>query len=189
MRGNETPAVVIAVYGNREYEDALLELRDIAVDAGFVPVAAAAFIGEHSFSSVAEPIAYGRPDTADLRTARAFGQSIREKLDSLEAVLPDVPLEIPGKKPYREYQPRSGISPVTIAESCGFCGTCVEVCPMGAISLTDRVMTNSDACILCCACVKNCSSGARVMEDSGIRKVTGWLYANCRARKDPEAYF
>ena len=48
LKGNNTPAVVVVVYGNREYEDALLELKDLAVTSGLVPIAGGAFIGEHS---------------------------------------------------------------------------------------------------------------------------------------------
>jgi len=53
--GQDSPAVAVVVYGNRDYDDALLELRDWCVAHGFVPVAGAAFIGEHSYS---------RPDRA-----------------------------------------------------------------------------------------------------------------------------
>ncbi|MGW8195616.1 MAG: flavodoxin family protein, partial [Desulforhopalus sp.] len=63
VRGNKSPAVLVVVYGNRDYEDALIELRDLAEKASFIPVAAAAFIGEHSFSSEDFPIAQGRPDS------------------------------------------------------------------------------------------------------------------------------
>jgi hypothetical protein len=58
------PAVVVAVYGNREYEDALLELKIFAEAAGFRPIAAGVFLGEHSFSTQDMPIAAGRPDAA-----------------------------------------------------------------------------------------------------------------------------
>ena len=48
MQGSRTPAVLVAAYGNREYDDALLELADIAAANGFIPFAAAALIAEHS---------------------------------------------------------------------------------------------------------------------------------------------
>lgn len=44
------PVVPVVLYGNRDYEDALKELCDLVSEQGFVPVAAGAFIGEHSFS-------------------------------------------------------------------------------------------------------------------------------------------
>ena len=66
LKGHNTPAVIVVVYGNREYEDALLELNDLAIEAGFKPVAAGAFIGEHSYSNKDSPIAHGRPDEKDI---------------------------------------------------------------------------------------------------------------------------
>ncbi|MBP1747261.1 MAG: iron-sulfur cluster-binding flavodoxin, partial [Deltaproteobacteria bacterium] len=60
--GTDAQAIVVVVYGNREYEDALLELKNIVVEAGFTPIAGAVFIGEHSFSTKKIPIAHGRPD-------------------------------------------------------------------------------------------------------------------------------
>ena len=41
LRGKQTPVVPIVVYGNRDYDDALLELSDVLKHQGFVPVAAA----------------------------------------------------------------------------------------------------------------------------------------------------
>ena len=70
LKGNGSPAILVVVYGNRDYEDALLELRDTAVQLGFVPLSASAFIGEHSFSTPELPIAAGRPDADDLQQAR-----------------------------------------------------------------------------------------------------------------------
>lgn len=40
LKGNGSPAILVVVYGNRDYEDALLELRDTAVQLGFVPLTA-----------------------------------------------------------------------------------------------------------------------------------------------------
>jgi hypothetical protein len=79
LNGNGAPAVIVVVYGNRAYEDALLELRDVAIEVGFKPIAAGAFIGEHSFSTSVTPIAAGRPDVEDFGKANAFGEMIREK--------------------------------------------------------------------------------------------------------------
>ena len=47
---HHAPVVPVVLYGNRDYEDALKELCDLVSEQGFVPVAAGAFIGEHSFS-------------------------------------------------------------------------------------------------------------------------------------------
>jgi ferredoxin len=188
LRANDMPAVVVVVYGNREYEDALLELRDLAVEAGFRPVAGGAFIGEHSFANDNTPIAEGRPDAEDLKKAREFGKTIREKLKGVRAS-DDVPLvHVPGAAPYRERRNPPNISPVTQEMVCSTCETCATVCPTAAITVDDTVMTDTSACILCCACIKNCPTQARVVEDPRIRQAAEWLSANCRERKEPEMY-
>lgn len=185
VRGDGTPAAVIVVYGNREYEDALLELTDIAVNAGFVPFAAAAFIGEHSLATSEKPIALGRPDTNDLEFARSFGAKLREKLNT-PSIQP-MP-SIPGNVPYKERKSGRPISPETVEAICTVCGSCADVCPTAAISVSSKVITNKQMCIRCCACVKSCPTGAREVQDPDIKKVADWLYANYSARKEPEIF-
>lgn len=80
IRGEGTPAVVLAVYGNRSFGTAVAELASFVAGRGFVPVAAGAFVGEHSYSTPETPIAQGRPDARDLTAATAFGAQVREKL-------------------------------------------------------------------------------------------------------------
>ena len=48
MRGNGAQAVLVCVYGNRAYEDTLVELEDAAKGAGFRVIAAVSAIAEHS---------------------------------------------------------------------------------------------------------------------------------------------
>lgn len=72
VRGDGTPAVVVVLYGNRAYEHAACELADFVAARGFVPVAAAAFVGEHSYSTARWPIAAGRPDGGRLRRGRGL---------------------------------------------------------------------------------------------------------------------
>jgi hypothetical protein len=66
LRGNDTPAIPVVVYGNRHYNDALLELADLLTSAGFVPVAGAAFIGEHPSPAQRRP---SRPEGLTSGTA------------------------------------------------------------------------------------------------------------------------
>ena len=86
--GAVIPTVVTVTYGNRDYEDALVELYDLAVSLGLSPFAAGAFIGEHSYSTPEMPVAEGRPDTLDLADARIFGGECARKLDSSGAFAP-----------------------------------------------------------------------------------------------------
>lgn len=188
LKGNGAPAVIVVVYGNRAYEDALLELRDLALEAGFKPVAAGAFVGEHSYSSNATPIAVGRPDVEDLKKAKEFGKMIHEKLKKMRTRDKIGPLQVPGNFPYKERSALSDISPVTHKVVCTKCEKCALACPTGAITVSDTVTTDRSVCIRCCACIKACSTGARIMEDSRIRQVAEQLSMNCRKRKEPETY-
>ncbi|GBC59381.1 ferredoxin [Desulfonema ishimotonii] len=102
LKAARTPVVLVAVYGNRAYEDALKELHDIAVDAKFIPVAGGAFVAEHSYSSKTYPIAPNRPDESDIQKAREFGAAIRKKLQNAESSEHLTALTIPGQSPYIE---------------------------------------------------------------------------------------
>lgn len=176
------PAVLVALYGNREYEDALVELRDIATAAGFSVIAAGAFIGEHSYSTADQPIAANRPDSADLKKAQDFGKAIAAKLKSNSE--PSIP-EIPGDVPYKERVPLGGISPVTDSSLCTLCGTCAKVCPTFIISVNSEVVTNAENCIMCCACVKSCPENARALLHPAVQTRRDLLIQNCSARKEP----
>ncbi len=188
LTGNGVPAVIVVVYGNRAYEDTLLELRDLVVETGFKPVAAGAFIGEHSYSTNATPIAVRRPDADDLRKAREFGEMIRVKLKTIREAGEVPPIGVPGHFPYKERGTLSSISPVTDETVCAKCEKCASVCPTAAITVRDTVVTDRSACIRCCACVKTCSTGARMMDDPRIRQVAEQLSMNCRGREEPETY-
>ena len=188
LKGNGAPAVLVVVYGNRAYEDALVELRDLAVEQGFTPVAAGAFIGEHSFSNAATPIAHGRPDLDDMRHAAEFGKRVQEKLETLPACDCLPLLYVPGNVPYKERQTPSQIPPVRQEALCAKCGKCVTVCPTAAIMMGDTVVTNPSLCIICCACIKSCPAGARTIEDPRIRQIAERLSLNCRTRQQPEMY-
>ena len=181
-------AIVVVVYGNREFEDALLELKNLAIDLGFNPVAGGAFIGEHSFATKDAPIASGRPDSLDVQKAMDFGAKIKDKIMALQSPNAQIDLNIPGRFPY-EGGPRSiAASPVTKEDTCTVCGTCASVCPTAAISINGSVATRIESCIRCCACVKICPTGARVWENSIMATLTNWLKENCSARKEPQLY-
>ena len=174
LRGNGTPVVLIVVYGNRAYEGALQQLYDFVSSRGFVPIAAGAFVGEHSYSSREYPIAVGRPDIDDLSVARAWGKKIAEKI-SLVPLAQAVDLSrlkppcdsIFSKMRFvafvlRQRCKKSVTKPVPMvdAEKCKKCGKCVRLCPNGAIS-PDGQHTDPARCIKCCACVKFCPIKAR----------------------------
>ena len=104
IHGSCTPVVLAAVYGNRAYEDALLEQRDLLSCQGFIPAAAGAFIGEHSFGNV---IAAGRPDAQDLAKCADFGRQIAFWLQN--STVGDFSLKVPGHYPLSLPCPRRPI--------------------------------------------------------------------------------
>jgi len=189
LRAANGPVVVVVIYGNRAYEDALLELSGLAEQLGFRPVAGGAFIGEHSFSNTETPIAVGRPDREDLLMAEAFGDTIRRKLASAGSFADLPALQVPGNIPLKERPVLPAASPVTKEDLCTKCGDCVFLCPTAAISLNDVLTTDEQACIHCCACVKGCPLQARIVEDERIRKITQWLSTNFQQRREPETFF
>ena len=188
LKGNNTPAVLVVLYGNREFEDALIELKDLATENGFVPVAGAAFIGEHSFTSPETPIAVGRPDTDDIARAEEFGKEIIKKLSSIEDIKNETPVEVPGNKPYKNGMPASDDCAKTSMDLCTRCGTCVAICPTGAITDDDSYTTDPVLCILCAACIKGCPEGARYLDSERVKKASKWLTENFSTPKQPEIF-
>lgn len=189
FKGNITPAVAVVVYGNREFEDALIELRDLVSKAGFISVAGAAFIGEHSWNTPDMPLAEGRPDSNDLKIAEKFGDAVIGKLSSIKKITEIPELSVPGNIPYKETKPPNKDSAGTDMDKCIHCNECVELCPTGAITPDDNLTTDPDLCIMCCACVKGCPEEARVIESDHVRKAQKWLSENYSTPKQPETFF
>ncbi len=184
LQGDGLPAVVVVVYGNREFEDALRELTDVVTAKGFRVVAAAAFVGEHSYSTRQQPIAANRPDQTDLASAAAFGTAIRAKLSAGHEAANT--LTVPGNVPYRDGVVLGQIAPETVAEKCVLCGRCATVCPAFTIRVADQVLTEVAQCVMCCACVKNCPHEARVMRHPVVAERRTMLAENFNRRKEPQ---
>jgi ferredoxin len=188
LRGNGTLAVLVVVYGNRKFDDALVEMQDLVEETGFLSVAGAAFIGEHSYTSEEKPLSVGRPDTDDLAKAAKFGENVRAKLEHISSLEGLSPLVVPGNRPYKELKNFSDIVPETDDMLCTLCEECMKACPTAAITINDYVETDAEKCIVCCACVKVCPTEARVMRNERILKTADWLYENYSEPKDPEVF-
>ena len=154
VRGDGTPAVVVVLYGNRAYEHAACELADFVAARGFVPVAAAAFVGEHSYSTARWPIAAGRPDGDDCAEAEAFGRVVAAKLAAggVRAIdakrLPTVRNGMLSMwrfvrfvLGYRRSQKRhpQRVAVETSADRCTHCGRCVKLCPTSFVPMRRSV--------------------------------------------------
>jgi ferredoxin len=186
IRATDMLAVIVVVYGNRAYDDALVELMELSIHQGFRPIAAGAFVGEHSYSSNAAPIAVGRPDEEDLAKAADFGMRSGSKIRGYSQGDALSPVELPGNRPYKEFSP-SADTPLSDS-TCTMCGSCVPVCPTDAIGMSATVKTDPDLCILCCACVKTCPVGARTIRGTHAEQIARWLSTNYSQRRESEVF-
>ena len=179
VHGNGARAVLVCVYGNRAFEDTLVELKDVANRAGFRVIAAVAAIAEHS---VARQFAVGRPDIQDVARVAEFAQRIRQKLLDEDESEPS----IPGNRPYKQ---AGGPSMVPMAtEDCVSCGACAVMCPVRAIDKDDPKQVDSEACISCMRCISVCPQNARKLDPNKLAAVTQMLSKACVERKECELF-
>ena len=188
IQGRGNPVVCIVVYGNRAYEDALLELTDIMKERGCTIIAGGAYIGEHSFSSSDTPIAVGRPDGEDLQHAERFGAMVAAKIGDLPVKGPGAALTVPGNRPYRDPTPKLTVDFITVSDTCNECGTCAEACPVEAIDLERGIACDREKCILCCACIKTCPEEARAIQPDRFKELALRLSTTCDQRQEPALF-
>lgn len=163
--------VPVVVFGNRSYGNALAELQELLENSGFHAIAAAAFVGQHSFSG---KLAAGRPDREDLETASRFATEIVRRVNNIRQESLSA-IKVPGQSGPDHggyYKPKGidgevvnflKVKPVT-TDACTNCKHCAEVCPMGAID-RDNPSIIPGICIKCNACIKYCPVHAKQLTD------------------------
>lgn len=184
FKGNCTPVVAICVYGNRDYDDALLELKDIIEANGFKVVSAGAFVAQHSIFPL---VGQTRPDEKDMAMIREFGKQTAQLIaDAVQiADLGEVtvkgnhPYKIPGKVPLHP----SG------SRKCNKCGTCVKLCPTQAIPADHPRRTDGKLCISCGRCIMVCPQKARHFGGL-LYKIAGRKFIKTYGgvRREPETF-
>ena len=177
LKANGQKAVAVVVYGNREYDDALLETKNALEANGFQVIAAAAFIAEHS---IVRSIAAGRPDAEDEALCRQFAVDVMAKADNATSV------QVPGNDPYVELKP-SAFHPAA-DETCVKCGVCAEQCPLGAIPIDEPNKTNNDMCINCMRCVHICPQQCRTLPTPFLAGATQMLNEKAAGYKKPAIF-
>ena len=186
ITANNTLGVFITTYGNRDYEDALLEQYDIFTSKGFIGLGAATFITEHSSTS---KLATGRPHAEDLKTASDFGCKIIKRLKEINSLSDLNSLTLPGSIPYVEKNiPSMPFAPET-NEKCVTCGICAKHCPTSAIDFSDCKTIDISKCIKCNSCVKRCPLNAKAMTAEPYKNMQNMLITNfAHNEKKPEIF-
>lgn len=179
IQGNGAACVLLCVYGNRAYEDTLVEMQDIAERDGFKVIAAVSAVAEHS---IMHQYAAGRPDRQDSENLRRFAASILEKFRGGTRSVP----AIPGNRPYKKgggvgLVPKGGAA-------CLQCGKCAGLCPAGAISLSNPKTADKDKCISCMRCVTVCPQAARNVSAAMVSVAAMAIKKACSVRKECELF-
>ena len=159
VSGASTPAVLLAVYGARDYDNALLEMSGKLADKGFVTVGAAALVAQHS---IVPSIAVGRPSDADLDSVAAFAATIGERLDGMASIADAPAFSFKGEMGTGA---APGIVPAVVEEYCIDCSTCAWGCPAYAIEESNPIWTDPERCVSCMRCIVNCPSSARMVPE------------------------
>ena len=179
--GNNALMILLCSYGNREYEDTLLEMRDGAVKAGFIPVAGVAAVTEHS---KLRSVAKGRPDNADGKTLAAFAEKIFNELSTKEDS--EYNLFVPGNYPYKVL-PES-YATIVHGGDCLDCEACLKKCPVRAIYKDKDGYHTGANCIGCMRCVAICPKGNRRMTESEEIFISKILSDSKNIRKEYELF-
>ena len=183
LHGRQTAAVLVVTYGNRAYEDALLELKLILQRQGFCPMAAAAVPAEHN---IVRSIAAGRPDKSDRKRLRHFAKDLGRRFWELPGNYRIGDLQVPGHRPFKKFH---GVPlKIKVGSSCKNYGTCIRKCPVQAISRTDPRVTDTERCIACMRCIKQCPSGTRKINKLVLLAVAQKLKKLCKERKEAEFF-
>lgn len=185
LSGHGAKAITVVTYGNRAYDDALLELSQLTSDAGFRQIAAAAFVCEHAFGI---GLATGRPDANDINIANTFGSEILKRMTDELMISED--LAIPGEFPFRTQFRHDFGGPLvpTTSDACIDCGICYNNCPVEAIMYGESHNTDSKKCIACFRCIRSCPRHARNITLIDFVNHAEWLAKEFQSRKAVELF-
>lgn len=178
---NHARCIIVCVYGNRAYEDTLVELQDIVENCSFHTVAGISAVAEHS---IIHQYAAGRPDSRDVEELHEFGKTIYRRL--MDTKISETVPQIPGNRPYRK-PGGAGLVPKA-TKKCINCGLCAENCPAQAISRGNLNTADSGKCISCMRCVVKCPKSARKVNGTMVSVAALAIKKACSERKGNELF-
>lgn len=177
--GNHAKAILVVAYGNRHYDDTLLELYHILKERDFQCVGAVTAIAEHS---IMRQFGAGRPDEEDREQLKQFAKQIKIRVENPV----DKEMELCGNIPYKEYH-GVPLKPQT-KEICNQCSVCANLCPVGAISLKEPNKTDKEKCISCMRCIQICPKHARELDQVMLNGVIEKMKNLFKERKKNELF-
>lgn len=180
VRGDFADCVLLCVYGNRAYEDTLVEMADLAKSCGFTVAAAVSAVAEHS---IMHQFAAGRPDKEDTQALKSYAKTILEKMKDKASA--DEP-KVPGNRPYKKAG-GAGLVPKA-TKNCTACGLCAKQCPVRAIDRKNIKRSDPGKCISCMRCVVKCPNSARKVNGGMVAAASLAMKKACSARKDCELF-
>ncbi|NLZ72117.1 MAG: ferredoxin [Clostridiaceae bacterium] len=181
IKGEKTSIVTLVTYGNRSFQDSLIELKSIFETNNFDLIAAAAFVAEHAMTDV---LAKARPLNYDYEVAKQFALDIFAKINSNQEKVSE--LNIPGNDFVGPYYVPLGLNgePVNFLkakpltnDSCINCHQCIRHCPMGSIAEDDPKLIDG-ICIKCQSCIHICPVHAKYFDDQNLLSHIAYLEEN-----------
>ncbi len=174
ISGNGAKCTLVCVYGNRAYEDTLVEMEDAAKECSFKVIAAISAVAEHS---ILPQYATNRPDASDEKQLIDFAGRISDKDGEC--------VSIPGNRPYKKSGGVGLVSKVT--KDCVKCGLCAERCPVKAID-KENFTVDSQACISCMRCIRQCPHNGRKVNGAMVSVAALAIKKACTVRKENELF-
>lgn len=192
FKGDGALAVPVVTFGNRSYDNALIELRNELEERGFHTIAGGAFVAEHVFSG---KLASGRPDSKDMDLVRSFAKTVANKVNKMKEI--PGPVKVKGIEPIPLYYQPLGTDgrpakflkakPV-IGSCCIRCGKCLKACPMGSIIEENDELKVKGVCIKCQACIKFCPVQAVFFDDPAFLSHVSMLEQNFTRKAENEVF-
>lgn len=174
LKGNGARCVLVCAYGNRAYEDSLVEMQDVATESGFKVVSVIAAV---TSNSIVPEYGAGRPSVKDLEQLKGYGSMVASKTTPVSSV--------PGNRPYKK---ELGVKLVPQPTSaCNGCGKCAESCPTKAIDSKTFKASKAD-CASCMRCIRDCDRDARKINGMMVSLLKMMIGKQCKSPKENELF-